>query len=164
VSLPAGLKAYKVTGVTASSVTLEEVSAVKKNVPVIIHGTASTEYTLTIVADDDSSLDDNSDNLLQISTNTTGNGVYVLATKNGNTGWYKWAGGSLGAGRVYLPASEIPSNAREFLSFDYDATGISNIDANLNLDGRVYDLQGRRIAQPQKGGLYIVNGRKVVVK
>jgi hypothetical protein len=26
-----------------------------------------------------------------------------------------------------------------------------------------YDLQGRKVAQPQKG-LYIVNGRKVVVK
>ena len=33
-----------------------------------------------------------------------------------------------------------------------------------NEAGAVYDLQGRRVKNPRKGGLYIINGRKVVIK
>lgn len=44
------------------------------------------------------------------------------------------------------------------------ATGIESIDHSpLSIDHHYYDLQGRRVAHPTKG-LYIVNGRKVVVK
>ena len=28
----------------------------------------------------------------------------------------------------------------------------------------LYDLQGRKVAAPQRGGLYIINGKKVVMK
>ena len=38
---------------------------------------------------------------------------------------------------------------------------------DVEMDGEhtsdyIYDLQGRRVLEPQKGGLYIVNGKKVV--
>jgi hypothetical protein len=50
---------------------------------------------------------------------------------------------------------------------DYTPSAIEAIDHSpLNIDHSVYDLQGRRMANGQslKRGLYIVNGRKVVVK
>ena len=37
------------------------------------------------------------------------------------------------------------------------------MDAEQSVD-YIYDLQGRRVLEPQKGGLYIVNGKKVVIK
>ena len=37
------------------------------------------------------------------------------------------------------------------------------VDAEQTFDG-IFDLQGRRVLEPQKGGLYIINGKKVVVK
>ena len=43
-----------------------------------------------------------------------------------------------------------------------DQTGISRIE-NVKENGAVYDLQGRRVENPTKG-LYIVNGKKVMVK
>lgn len=44
------------------------------------------------------------------------------------------------------------------------ATGIESIDHSpLSIDHYYYDLQGRRVAHPTKG-LYIVNGRKVIVE
>ena len=47
---------------------------------------------------------------------------------------------------------------------DDDTVGISSIDnGQLTMDNKVYDLQGRRVAQPQKG-LYIINGKKMLVK
>lgn len=165
-AVPEGVTAYKVTGSTDSSVHLEEIkTGVKKNVPVVLKGTANETYTVSIA--DEANCDDNSDNLLQISTNTTGNGVYVLATKGDKTGWYKWAGGSLGAGRVYLPAS-TGAGAREFLSLDFDdntTTGIDDMNVNPILpDSTVFDMQGRKVNHLKKGSLYIMNGKKVVIK
>ena len=61
--------------------------------------------------------------------------------------------------RAYLTAVE----ARE-ISFEGDVTGIENLTPALSQGEEAwYDLQGRRIAQPTKG-LYIVNGKKVVLK
>ena len=164
-AVPEGVTAYKVTSSTESSVHLEEITGVKKNVPVVLKGTANKTYTVSVA--DEANCDDNSDNLLQISTNTTGNGVYVLATKEGKTGWYKWAGGSLGAGRVYLPAT-TGAGAREFLSLDFDdntTTGISTMhNSEFIMNNEVYNLNGQRVDNLKKGGLYIMNGKKVVIK
>jgi len=45
-----------------------------------------------------------------------------------------------------------------------DPDGISSVAADAAADAAtVYDLQGRRVEKPQKG-VYIVGGRKVVVK
>ena len=45
------------------------------------------------------------------------------------------------------------------------ATDITNlIDSDAEGDGKIYDLNGRRVMQPVSGRLYIVNGKKLVVK
>lgn len=44
-----------------------------------------------------------------------------------------------------------------------DVTGISNVSAEVEEDGDYYTLQGVKVAQPQKG-VYIMNGKKVIVK
>lgn len=44
-----------------------------------------------------------------------------------------------------------------------DVTGISNVSTDVEEDGDIYTLQGVKVAQPQKG-VYIMNGKKVIVK
>ena len=44
------------------------------------------------------------------------------------------------------------------------STGIQHVDAAVKADAPVFDLQGRRVQNPKAGGLYIVNGRKVMVQ
>lgn len=44
-----------------------------------------------------------------------------------------------------------------------DVTGISYVNIEVEEDGDYYNLQGAKVAQPQKG-VYIKNGKKVVVK
>ena len=46
-------------------------------------------------------------------------------------------------------------------AFVDDATGINNI--NVNVEAVIYDIHGRRVSTMEKG-IYIVNGRKVIVK
>ena len=66
--------------------------------------------------------------------------------------------------------TEIPAAARE-ITIDGDATGINSIENGKQKNDNVwYDLQGRRIGQwsmvngQLKSGIYIINGKKVVVK
>ena len=45
------------------------------------------------------------------------------------------------------------------------ATGIESLTANEKSDANeVYDLQGRRVARHPAKGIYVVNGKKIVVK
>ena len=64
--------------------------------------------------------------------------------------------------RAFL-ADNRGSNARALtLSFGDEATGISSIKADKG-DNSYYNLSGQRVENPTKG-LYIVNGKKVVIK
>jgi hypothetical protein len=50
------------------------------------------------------------------------------------------------------------------MSFDDDeTTGVESINRETITNNQFFDLQGRKVAQPTKG-LYIVNGKKVVVR
>ena len=72
---------------------------------------------------------------------------------------------SIPAGKAYLKAS-IPSGARSLtISFDdEDVTGVNEVRSQKeDVRSEWFDLQGRKVAQPTLG-LYIVNGKKVVIK
>ena len=94
---------------------------------------------------------------------------YYLTTKDVTTGFFKVAstGVTIGASKAYLQlpttlASKIDTGSPApciNLIFEDDVTGISERVEGVANGQTVYDLQGRRVAQPQKG-LYIVNGIK----
>ena len=95
---------------------------------------------------------------------------YVLNNGSQGVGFYKvgTAGASLEAGHAYLqiPAEAASSRSALKLRFDDEdeATGIDDSLMNSEIvNSAVYDLQGRRVEQPQPG-LYIRNGKKVIIK
>jgi len=51
-----------------------------------------------------------------------------------------------------------------FNNADGSTTGIANLQIDADTQAEVYDLQGRKVAAPQRGGLYIVNGKKMLMK
>jgi len=156
VSLPSGVKAYIVTASDGDEATLTEVASVKANTPVLLNGPAGS-CTLTII----DTPAEPTGNLLEISTaNVSDNGCYVLAERNEKVGFYLWEGGSLGAGRVILPASAV-SGVREFIGIGGGSDGINMVQGEGLKVQDYYDLSGRRVVKPTKG-LYIVNGKKVV--
>lgn len=158
--VPTGVKAYIATGETSNTLTLKSVAKIKVGTPVILNATEGY-YSFEIT---DETVTYPETNLLKISDGTTTNGVFVLAKNSTEVGFYKWMGGALSPGKVYVDA---PAGAREFLGFvfdDEDTTGINQIaNESLKVDGQFFDLQGRKVANPTKG-LYIVNGKKVVIK
>ena len=72
------------------------------------------------------------------------------------------ASATISAFHAYL--DEVPVSAREITIDDGEVTGIVNVNSLVPAEECVaFDLQGRQVAQPTRG-LYIVNGKKIVVK
>ena len=160
-------KNAKLNGVTAyaakysvGKVTLTEVTNVPAGKGVVVEAAAAGSYAPTFdVAADDIDTD------LQVSNGTvTGDGstIFVLANGGNGVGFYKLADGvKVPAGKAYLV---IPASARDFIGFADEATGIStSLMNNGKVNNEVFNLKGQRVSQPTKG-LYIVNGKKVVIK
>ena len=162
VTLPAEVKGYAVTDVTDKNVQLsEELTSLKGGEPYLLHSETAGSYTLTRTSD----ISAPATNLLQVSDDYTENGVYVLANGADGAGFYRWMGGKLGAGRVYLP---ISSGAPMFLPFGYsETTGIGEMSNERSVNGEMrnegwYTLDGRRLnGKPTQRGLYIYNGKKL---
>lgn len=157
--------AYKVTTVTASAAALEEVtSAVAAGTGLILVGTAGETYSIPGA---DTGTDISSTNKLK-ATGSAGAAVAANEAYIMNGGQFKLltAAGTIPANKAYLLASDI-SGARGFdldLDFGGGVTGISEIEnVRSQKDDIYYDLNGRRVLYPTKG-LYIVNGKKVVMK
>jgi hypothetical protein len=94
-----------------------------------------------------------------------GKTVYTLAGPDGNLGFYRYKGTTLAANKAFLTFDSGSGNLVGFFPFaEDDATSVESpaIRENRN-DAPVYDLMGRRVSQPTRG-LYIMNGKKVLVK
>ena len=63
-----------------------------------------------------------------------------------------------------LTEIEEGAGVKMFFNIDDEETGIKGIDQRQRTKDDIYDLSGRKIAQKQQKGIYIVNGKKVVIK
>ena len=146
----------------------EEDKIITNDKAVILKSTASP-IVMTLVAaggcnnfDGNSLLSVNDPNGLTADDPST---TYVLNKGSQGVGFYKLkAGKTVGMGKAYLtyPSSDAPS----FLAFD-ETTDITTTDFTDYTDkaGAWYTLDGRKLqGNPTTKGLYIVNGRKVVIK
>ena len=160
-----GQDAYTVT-VSGTTATLTSIKGKKipANTGIILKGTNGDAISLPLTT---ATTDEIGTNKLHVSDGTvTGDGstIYVLANGTNGVGFYLLkSGDTLAVGKAYLKVSGGVASARQFIGFGDDTTGIENIEhSTLNIE-HYYDLQGRRVAQPAKG-LYIVNGKKVIIK
>ena len=140
----------------SDKVYMESATDVPANTPVVLKGAG---VKTAMVLDDAPAAPTNA---LAVSTGGTVDG-YVLSKKNSVVGFYKWNGGSLTSGKVYLPSSAVTSSSRDFIGFEGDVTGINEVKNQKETVNGIFDLQGRKVVTPSKG-LYIVNGKKVVIK
>lgn len=140
---------------------LTEVTEIPGWQPVFIEA-ASGSYMVEIIAEatgfpwDDNGLKANGPSALP------GDGtLYGLAKKNDVVGFYKISSESaVPAWAIYMQITS--SSAPGFLGFGDNATNIEVVKSVKN-NGEFFNLAGQRVANPTKG-LYIVNGKKYIVK
>ncbi len=129
---------------------------------------SGTPGSYTFTATDDVANEDPKNALRGFDTaaQTTGGSTYfLLGVYNNKVGFYWGADNGAafksGSHKAYL-AAPAGTGVRAFY-FDDVYTGVDALNLNVENEN-AYDMQGRRVQQLQKGGLYILNGKKVLVK
>ena len=170
-----GLKAFTATGYDHGTLTVSRVLNAPAGTGLLLQGTAGVTYQVPYATQTGYYI-----NLLhgltqdtQVSPTAGDQTNFLLGKKNGVTTFYRVAQtGTVSAGKAYLqlPTSvvgDLTGSRVMRIVADDETTGISealplNDNGEMKNDN-VYDLQGRRVTKPTRG-LYIVNGRMVVIK
>ena len=158
-----GLKAYIATEVAGGKVNMTQVNKVPAGTGLVLKATTPGAAVNVPVFDGTSPDNVSANKMAGSATNTTAiadDGGYIL--KDGV--FQPASAGTLPAGKAYLNIAVASAHPLSLDFGDGDVTGIENLTImpSRKGEGMVYDLQGRRVAQPAKG-LYIVNGKKVFV-
>ncbi len=95
----------------------------------------------------------------------------ILYNGSNGVGFYTIADDyTMGANKAYLqlPAAVLGGSAganRVGVEFEDSLDGIENIDMSIASDAVWYSIDGRQLnGKPSQKGIYVVNGRKVVIK
>ena len=162
-----GITAYIATGLNSAgdAVVITPVDYVPVNTPILVK-TATKGATVEVPV---RNLEPN-----DVSENkfVAGDGTTDVTTVTDITYYYLASDefheaieGTLQAGKAYLAVPKSSAGAHTLnISFDNsETTGISAVENVQMTDGNVYNRNGQRVAQPTKG-LYIVNGKLVIIK
>ncbi|MCR5679759.1 MAG: hypothetical protein K6G08_06070 [Prevotella sp.] len=169
--VPEELTAYIVTGVSDNEATVQQVEYLPQGIGVLLYkeeqGAGAEQYTTFAYEGQTTTF---SANKLVATTAATAvsslasasTSVYVLYNDN----FVKATSGTIAAGRCYLPlATTVSAGSRLAISFDEAVTGIGSLTTLPSPKSKegVYNLNGQRVTNPTKG-LFIVNGKKVIIK
>ena len=163
-----GVKFYSIAGKdkaeNPTSITLQEVRELEAGVPYIFQ--ANEDATKLVAAYGKQS----------VATAGRYNGLTgSLEGQEVAEGMYLLSGGkivlcgtgcSIGANRAYIDMSQVPvvsAGVKGVTFFFNGQVGVNGLEADSQNNAPVFDLTGRRVSKTQHG-LYIVNGKKVIVK
>lgn len=149
-----------------SAVVLTEVpagSVIAKGTPVLV-GAEAGSYTFAASADEAETLGNNDLKAATADTKGDGSTIYALVEQDGKAVFAPLVEGvAVSVGHAYL---ELPAaSATRFYSIQFggETTGINEVNAAAKADGAYYTLQGVKTSKAAKG-IYIHNGKKVVIK
>ena len=175
--IPEGLTVYSCTKAEDEVLKLDEVEAIEANTPYLVCG-ATTDFAHTFTGFGAATATSYKVGLFTgtyVDYKTTANSnTYVLQKNNGDVAFYLVGEGegnqpTVGAYRIYMtyeaPAGEAAA-PRFSLGRGEGTTSIDNMESTANSQQPIviYDLLGRKVNTMEKGGMYIVNGKKVIVK
>ena len=170
-----GLKAYTAIGFNSSTqvVTLARVMTAPAETGIFIKGEPGEYVVPTIEVCNDHTLNLLVGTLEPTTVNSTdgemSNYKFTIAEGNDEPMFYPFEDGTtLSAGKAYLqiPTAWLPVTAQKSLNVRFDDGETTDIDELKGENGEVktiYDLQGRVVENPTSG-IYIINGKKVIIK
>ena len=161
------VKLYTVTAIADATATITELGVAAAGTPLLVKNNGSQEKTVLLILTDataDAVTPYAGFKGTAVATtvaassattrNFTCNGLQFVAVRNDL---------DISANKCWLEVGAT-NNARQLKIVVGDATGVSVVSGLPADSGTWYDLSGRRVAKPAKKGVYIKNGKKVVVK
>lgn len=161
--IPTGVKAYYVSAKGAeATMTAIDAQAIPANQGVILTSESGEAATMVPAAGETAATI--TGNQLGHSAGvakvlTAGEG-YILGNGTEGTAFYPCKAGSLPINKAYLLGN---GESAIVMNFGNAVTGINTIAAPASAKAPIFDLSGRRVVKATKG-LYIQNGKKVIVK
>lgn len=169
VNLPDGVDAY-IAKQDGENIVLQKITgALPANTGVILSSETAKEYIPTARTIEALATVNAADNMLKP---TTGSAVaadvnaYILSQNNGTAVFKKLSSSdrTIKQYKAYLKLDGAQSaQLMKFAFAGSDLTGIQNVTETSAKSKTAYDLAGRKVGKLQKG-IYIVNGKKVIVK
>lgn len=160
------IKAYIAKKKSDTEVTLTQViGAVAAGTGLVLKGEADATASIETVETGNSY----DDNLLKgvIGSDVSINSAYqyVLVNKNGTVKFVDTAGNQavIPAGKAYLEGPSSAGGRLLSIVFDDETTVISTPTVQAKQNNTVYNMNGMRVQNPQRG-LYMINGKKVMIK
>ena len=163
---------YTITAVSGDKATATELTTAAANTPLLVKNNASEAKTILLIPTTDRTPDNvtayngfvGTLEATQIAASTDAQNNYAF---NGlQFVWVKTAL-NIGANKCWLavPVTGVSSARALSIVFDSETTGIGSVLSGTTAEGDWYDLNGRKLnRKPTRKGVYIVNGKKVVVK
>ena len=170
-----GLKAYSAIGFNSSTqvVTLARVMTTPAEAGIFVKGEPGEYVVPTIEECNEHTLNLLVGTLEQTTVNSTegemSNYKFTVAELDEVPMFYPFEDNTtFSAGKAYLqiPTAWLPATAQKSVSIRFDEGETTDIDELKGESGEVktvYDLQGRKVDTPSKG-IYIINGKKVIIK
>ncbi len=171
-----GVKAYYVAQADNSTVTLTEAEGIiPANTGLILKSAGAADVTITSIPATTVGTAIEGNMLVAVTENNTSVPIadspavnYVLGVQSGNVVFAPVTDErpTLNAGQSYLHVANANEARALTISFgdDNETTGISNVENRRIVDGKYYTLSGQQVAHPTTKGIYIVNGKKIVIK
>lgn len=163
------VKAYYASAAAGEVLKLTEITGIiPANEGVILQNTGDADAAINLtITTDGATLDGNK--LKGVTAKREGYTAlsnYVLAAKNGATGFYKAKFTAIAANKAYLPVANVQNAQGVMMAFSFgdEVTGIDNVNAAAPAAKKYYDLQGRRVLYPAKGIFVTEDGQKVLFK
>ena len=166
VELPEGIGAFVATGVSDSKLTVSQISYIPEKVAVLLNKNTLTAGTVAFNPEEDTNLLKHADAVVNVDITNDNSAFYGLYNNK-----MKRLMDNIPAGKNYLKimiANNVQPHA-PLLSIviegEGSTTGVSDVRSKMaEVGGDYYDLSGRKLSgKPSKKGLYIQNGKMVVV-
>jgi hypothetical protein len=160
-----GITFYSIESVnsTTGNVQLTEVTTPAANIPYLIKNEGNSDLSQQLTGWGTASADSYTEGLLTgvyTTANINGENRYVLQTQNDTQAFYKVSGDfDATAYKCYLTYAS--GNGVKAFFFDSE-DAINSIEAETE-NAEIFNLAGQRVNKAQRG-IYIVNGKKVLVK
>lgn len=166
-TIPAEVKVY--TGkVNGNKLTLTQVeTTIPANTPVLIEAKANTYQFAIDYNAAEKIIDQSLTGTIETKAKPAEAEATIFTLQNNETaglGLFKYTGNNLQGFRAYGENLLGTNAAAAGLVFDFGSiTGIEGVTTDNGEKAEIYDLSGRRVAKAQKG-IYIINGKKVIIK
>ena len=170
VRVPENVTAHTVTVVDTWAVLSDALNVIPAYTGVVLYSETAGTYDLTVEATNtDAPIENNALRGTVAATNITA-AAYVLANGKDGVGFYIATTEGQAEGtflnnhhKAYLPKPAGMNVAAYSFRFGGNTTAVEEVETE-NAEAVIYDLSGRRINEITEAGIYIVNGKKVLVK